>query len=80
MYNASVVIHQCTSTVGRELLYYMSWDLFGDVGIHHKIVDVFFCSGELQLPGDHGHHQHGAAGPLRRRQREPTHNKERRPY
>ena len=45
-------------------IYYMYWDLFGDVGIHHKIVDVFFCSGKLQLPGNHGNHQHCAASPL----------------
>lgn len=29
---------------------------------------MFLCSGQLQLPGDHRHHQDGAAGPLRESQ------------
>lgn len=40
----------------------------GDVGVHHKVVDMFLCSGQLQLPGDHRHHQDGAAGPLQESQ------------
>lgn len=37
----------------------------GDVGVHHEIVNMFLCSGQLQLPGDHRNHQDCAAGSLR---------------
>lgn len=36
----------------------------GDVGVHHEVVNMFLCSGQLQLPGDHRHHQDRAACPL----------------
>lgn len=36
----------------------------GELGVHHEVVHVFFCFGELQFPGHHGYHKRGAAGPL----------------
>lgn len=36
----------------------------GDVRVHHEIVNMFLCSGQLQLPGNHRHHQDRAAGSL----------------
>lgn len=36
----------------------------GDVGVHHEVVNMLLCSGQLQLPCNHRHHQHRAAGPL----------------
>ena len=36
----------------------------GDVGIHHEVVDMFLCSGQLQFPGNHCHYQNRASSPL----------------
>lgn len=31
------------------------------MGVHHEVVNMFLCSGQLQLPGNHRHHQDRAA-------------------
>lgn len=49
-----------TKTKVKESLKYP----LGDVGVHHEVVDVLLGPGQLQLPGDHRHHQNGAAGAL----------------
>lgn len=36
----------------------------GQLRVHHEVVDVLLCFGELQLPGHHGHHQGCAASAL----------------
>lgn len=37
---------------------------FGELRVHHEVVDVLLCFGELQLPGHHGHHEGSAASTL----------------
>ena len=37
---------------------------FGELSVHHEVVNVLLRFGEFQLPGHHGHHQGSAAGTL----------------
>ena len=37
---------------------------FGELSVHHEVVHMFLCLGELQLPGHHSHHECRAASPL----------------
>lgn len=37
---------------------------FGKLRVHHEVVDVLLGSGQLQLPGHHGHQQGSTSGPL----------------
>ena len=37
---------------------------FGELSVHHEVVNVFLRFGEFQLPGHHGHQQGCAADPL----------------
>ena len=38
---------------------------FCQLSVHHEVVHVLLCLGELQLPGHHSHHECRAASPLR---------------
>lgn len=38
---------------------------FGELRVHHEVVNVLLRFGELQLPGHHGHHEGSAARTLR---------------
>ena len=44
----------------REVVFYP----FGELSVHHEVVNVLLRFGEFQLPGHHGHHQGSAAGTL----------------
>lgn len=37
---------------------------FGELSVHHEVVNVFLRFGEFQLSGHHGHHQGSAARTL----------------
>ena len=44
----------------REVVFYP----FGELSVHHEVVNVLLRFGEFQLPGHHGHHECRAASPL----------------
>lgn len=37
---------------------------FGELSVHHEVVNVLLCFGEFQLSGHHGHHQGSTARTL----------------
>ena len=47
----------------RDLLIYPLCEL----GVHHEVVNMFLCSGQLQLPGHHRHQQRRAPSTLQLR-------------
>ena len=46
--------------LSRDLLVYP----LGELGVHHEVVNMFLCSGQLQLPGHHRHQQRRAPSTL----------------
>ena len=43
---------------------------FGELSVHHEVVNMLLSLGQLQLPGYYGNHQSRAARALRERERE----------